>query len=35
MANDTSTVKVPQGIIEISAFVPEARNDPHTPLKAL
>ncbi|WP_340693251.1 cytochrome P450 [Hyphomonas sp.] len=35
MADDTSTVKVPQGIIEISAFVPEARNDPHTPLKAL
>jgi len=35
MANKTSTVKVPQGIIEISAFVPEARNDPHTPLTAL
>lgn len=35
MANDTSTIKVPQSIIEISAFVPEARNDPHTPLKAL
>ena len=35
MADDTSPVKVPQGIIEISAFVPEARNDPHTPLKAL
>lgn len=35
MANETGTVKVPQSIIEISAFVPEARNDPHTPLKAL
>ena len=35
MADDTSTVKVPRSIIEISAFVPEARNDPHTPLKAL
>jgi hypothetical protein len=35
MAKETSTVKVPQSIIEISAFMPEARNDPHTPLKAL
>jgi hypothetical protein len=35
MANDTSTVRVPEGIIEVTAFMPEARNDPHTPLKAL
>ncbi len=36
MADDLgSSPKVPQSIIEVTAFMPEARRDPHPPLKAL
>ncbi|KCZ92837.1 cytochrome P450 [Hyphomonas johnsonii] len=35
MADDQSAVPVPQGIIEVTAFMPDARNDPHPKLKAL
>ena len=36
MADDPGTrPKVPQSVIEVTAFAPDARRDPHTPLKAL
>ena len=36
MADDQgSTPSVPKSIIEVTAFMPEARRDPHPPLKAL
>jgi cytochrome P450 len=36
MADDLgSSPKVPKSIIEVTAFMPEARRDPHPPLKAL
>ena len=35
MADDQGTVHVPQSVIEVTAFMPDARNDPHPKLKAL
>ncbi|MCA8899928.1 MAG: cytochrome P450 [Hyphomonas sp.] len=35
MADDQGEVPVPQGIIEVSAFMPDARANPHPKLKAL
>ena len=36
MADDQgSAPSVPKSVIEVTAFMPEARRDPHPPLKAL
>ena len=35
MADDEGTSAVPQSVIEVTAFMPDARNDPHPKLKAL
>ena len=35
MADDPGTPRVPQSVLEVTAFSPDARNDPHPPLEAL
>ena len=35
MADDQGSVPVPQSVIEVTAFMPDARTDPHPKLKAL
>ncbi|MEQ8557600.1 MAG: cytochrome P450 [Henriciella sp.] len=35
MADDMKQGEMPQSILEVSAFDPQGRSDPHTPLKAL
>ena len=35
MADDESTIAVPQSVIEVTAFMPDARSNPHPKLKAL
>ena len=35
MADDPRTLHVPQSVLEVTAFSPDARNDPHPPLEIL
>ena len=35
MADDPRTLQVPQSVLEVTAFSPDARNDPHPPLEIL